>query len=185
MKNASLFFIALFLLVLFSCSPSVDQEKLNSLEVQIIKVDSSLARLRALDTSLILSTLDSLVWKIEYIQNYQTDTIPLETAQLLSNYYGLGKLIEGFSYSSAIEEQLKISKTQFQDLKHDYTQNILKKEEFKKFFLRESKDFEQLKQQILSMEKNWEVFKEKFEQYNPKVDSIVDSIEKKKENLRI
>lgn len=185
MKNAGLYLIVPLLLVSFSCNPPVDQEKLNKLDEQISEVDSCLAKLTLLDTSLVLKTFDSLVTKIEYIQKYQTDTIALETAQLLSRYYGLGKLIDGFANSTAIEEQLKISKQQFQDLRHDYTQDMLMTADFEEFFHIESKDFELLEQKIQIMEKSWEEFQKKIQLYNPKVDSIINSIESKKDSLKI
>lgn len=185
MRIKALFSIGICLFFIFSCQPTVDSQKVVEIDGQISEVEATLYAFQEIDTADVYEKFNNLIGNVQYIQKFQMDTMHLKTAQFISRYYGLARLIEDFNNYAEIEEQILISKKQFENLKHDYINNILDDKEFNEFFAVERNDFFLLQEQVGEMISNWEKFQEKLPEYNPKVDSIVHSIKTKRNSLRL
>lgn len=185
MKYLSIPFLCFSLCFMFSCKPSVNSEQVVKIDAQIDEVEKTLEEFRAVDTASLLRNYRNLIDNVRYIQKNYTDTISLKTAQFLSRYYRMRKLIEDYGDYASIEEEIEISIEQLEDLKYDYVNNVLSETKFNDYFTIEINNYFKLQERVQNMINNSEEFNKKFTEYNPKVDSIVKRIQSKKSNLRL
>lgn len=185
MKNLSISFLFFSLCYLFSCAPSVDSGKVKEIDEQLNEVEKTIEAFNAVDTSLLFENYNTLVNNVRYIQKNYADTISLSTAQFLSRYYRMRKLVEDYASYDTIEEELQTSKKQMQDLKYDYVNNVLKDKKFDEYFSIERNNFFKLQEKTQSMINDWQKFQKKYAEYNPKVDSIVNSLQRKRSSLSL
>ena len=173
------------LLMTYSCQPDLDSGKVEDIDQLILEAQSTLTQLHSIDTSQVQTGLKELMLNVQYIQKYHADTMSYETAQYLSRYYTLANLLKDYDSYEVVEKNLQLSKKQLEDLKHDYVNHAIEEDKFSQYFTEERNQLVQLQEKVQGMENNWRRFEEKAMEYNPKVDSIVNHIETKRNSLRL
>lgn len=185
MKLAFGLFSLLCMVMIFGCKPSIDSQKVEQLNTQINEVDQTLNQLHLIDTLQVYVGLQELMFNVQYIQKNHADTMSFKTAQFLSKYYDLVILLDDFRSYKTVEQDLMTNKNQLEDLKHDYLNGILAENKFTEYYTIEKNHLLILQEKVQKMESKWTIFEEKSREYNPKVDSIVNFIETKRNSLRL
>ena len=119
----------------FGCHTGVNQkhvQSLDSLYFISVKADSILGSIDLTEIEEISLTIEQ---KVKQFHAHYADTIPWETAKLISKYHRLkkafGKHLENNDY---IAKELHYTKNQLQNLKTDLENNVLKPDKFQIYY---------------------------------------------------
>ena len=138
----SLIVVSIFLL---GCNRGVSQKDLNALDSLYsasIKADSILELIN-------INEINEITLKIEHtvgqFHAHYADTIPWETAKLISKYHRLKKaFVKHIENNDYITKELNYTKIQLQNLKKDLENNVLKPEKFRLYYNIEAETLLQL-----------------------------------------
>lgn len=185
MNLSTLFFSVIIIGIFSSCNPFESSKEIRKIDSLHQEIKLSLNEFRQVDTASLNSSYEELLSNTKYIQKHNIDTLSLKLAQLLSEYYSMRRLIEAIENYDSVEEELLISLQQLEDLKHDFENDIIDQKKFREYYTIESNNFLMLQTKVVDMLNDWERFQDKFPQYNPVVDSLVNAIRTKRNSLKL
>ena len=140
-------FISLIVFSVFflGCNRGVSQKDLNALDSLYsvsIKADSLLGVINKIEINEITLKIEHTVGQFHA---HYADTIPWETAKLISKYHRLKKaFVKHIENNDYITKELNYTKTQLQNLKKDLENNVLKPEKFRLYYNIEAETLLQL-----------------------------------------
>ncbi len=144
---------------------------LDSLQVQLDKAEQAFL---SLDSSRASQTLSEVNKKLGRLNELITDTLSREEAQLLSSYRGIKKPLKEFTQKySGTKKEITVTRKQLQDLRHDLSKGIMKKEDADFHFKKETGLATLLINSLKLSSDAVPVFLERFDLLNPKIDSLV------------
>ncbi|MCB0795326.1 MAG: hypothetical protein KDB88_11370 [Flavobacteriales bacterium] len=124
MRTASVLFV---LLLLGACRESADPAMMAELDGMILRVDSLTDRLNMIDTERCDRMDSAFRHQRDGIEALLVDTITKDTAMIIGNYYramnkSLGRVRKQWN---EVHEELKKSRKQIEDLRHDLDRRLL------------------------------------------------------------
>ena len=153
---------------------SASVAKVNTLDSLRIKLDSAEQKFLQLDSTAAVAALDTVNAKLGKLGRLIVDTLEKAEAFLISDYRAIKKPLKEFLLKSGgTKKEIGITRKQLQDLAHDLTKGIIKKEEAEINFKKESALAEMLINSITMTTEVVPIFLKRFELLNPRIDSLV------------
>ncbi len=114
--------IFLYSCIFVSCSNSSTYTlQIKQLDSTLVVVDSAMQKIATIDTAKIVLALNEITSDLKACQEQINDTLPFETATLLSKYQSSVKPFKTILQKQKdVAEALSISKKQLQNLIHDF-----------------------------------------------------------------
>jgi hypothetical protein len=181
MKSAWYFVIPCVLLL--ACEQTHYPDEIRRLDSLRVELDSAELLHRRIDTTGFAEAGRKFTENLGFIQQTYTDgndTIPRDVALLMADYRDLKKPSQGFltSYERAREE-LRFSKDQIRDLKHDLENNLLDSGLVEEMVNEELQAVSELTAAIEQLKVSSEYTREKRKALEPRIDSLITALKKK------
>ena len=175
MRNIQILFIGLVCLSIVACTKGLNEDQSNKLNLLQSRLDSTLNKIEAVDTAKNRVSFDHFFENIRFIQEEMTDTITPELALFFDDYYSMRKAFKMYAQEyPLILNELKISKKQLADLKHDGEAGILEDGQFEKYYHLESNNLVLAEEKANEVLYAIETIEPMYDEMNPKVDSILN-----------
>lgn len=173
-------FIVLLATLSLGCERTHFSNEISSLDSLRAKLDSAERLHRLIDTTGFHEAGKVFTQKLTFIQQKYTeskDTIPRNVALLMANYRDLKKPSKGFipEYERTRKE-LKFSKDQIRDLKHDLQNNLLDTNIVVEMMNSERKAVEDVVARVGQLKLSSEFTRKKRSELEPRIDSLIQTL---------
>jgi hypothetical protein len=160
-----------------SCRQTNFQKEIGTIDSLLVKLDTIDLLHRRIDTTDFSKLSQRFTENLAYVQEIYTsreDTMPKDVALLMSDYRALKKPSKGLKdkYQKANEE-LKFSKSQLADLKHDLQNNLLDSILVQDMLQDERKAVEAIENSVQELKLSSEFTKTKRAELEPRIDSLI------------
>jgi len=168
--------------VALGCQRTHYAEEIRTLDSLRADLDSASNQFRLIDTTGFSNAGRVFTENLAYVQQKYTqseDTIPREVAMLMADYRDLKKPSKGFiSDYERTREELKFSKSQIRDLKHDLQNNLLDTNIVVEMLNDEIKAVEDVVSKVNQLKVSSEYTKQKRAELEPRIDSLIKELKK-------
>jgi len=169
-----------FLIVLFiTCNNPDRSSEIAKIDSLYTVLDTIAVNLKEVDTAGI-KTRNTEYWdNINEIKKNYNGT-PGDTAwTIVTQYGGIKKTFKKFLFNYHFwEKEIAFSKEQLDSLKYDVENNLITKEDFKKYFKGEEEAVNSLNQDIFFSIKNVDIYSGVFDTLNPKIIKVIETLKK-------
>jgi len=182
MKTLHPFFFAFaFISLVVSCKTETKYpNEIASLDSLYAVIDKTEIEFRAIDTAEVTRMLHVAEDHITFLKDIlKDDTMNFQSALLISNYHSVLKPFKAFSTNNrAVGEEAVYCKKQIRSLVHDLQKNAAPADSAKQYVASEISAGLQAQRSLEMMRSMVSETMEKFKLYNPRVETLVDSIQK-------
>lgn len=160
-----------------SCQQTNFQKEIVTIDSLLVKLDTIDLMHRRIDTTDFSKLGQRFSENLSYIQEVYTsreDTMPKDVALLMSDYRVLKKPSKGLSGNyQRTNEELKFSKSQLADLKHDLQNNLLDSILVQDMLQDEREAVEAIENSVQELKLSSEFTKTKRAELEPRIDSLI------------
>jgi len=165
-----------------SCERTHYKQEIVTIDSLQVRLDTVALMFRRIDTAGISDLSQKFSENLGFVQQAyikKKDTIPKDVALLMSDYRTLKKPATGFygNYQKAGEE-LKFSKRQLSDLKHDLQNNLLDSILVQEMLQGEMKAVGSVENSVQDLKLSSEFTKAKRAKIEPRIDSLIQVLKK-------
>lgn len=184
LKMKKIILLVIITSLLAACSSpdyTVEIRTLDSLQNALLNTEQSLLKL---DTTKAFNATQKVGFNLKYIQMHYKDTLPRSFAIFLNDYRSLKKPMAAFrsEYHNKLN-QLTFDQDQIKALKEDFKNGLYDKEEAKKYFDTETASARQTINSVEIMLKAMDRVLPRFDELNPRVDSVISALRKENETF--
>ncbi|MCZ4408593.1 hypothetical protein O3Q51_07225 [Cryomorphaceae bacterium 1068] len=169
--------------VITSCQQTNFQKEIVTIDSLLVKLDTIDLMHRRIDTTDFSKLGQKFSENLSYVQKVYTsreDTMPKDVALLMSDYRALKKPSKGLRDKyQRTNEELKFSKSQLADLKHDLQNNLLDSTLVQDMLLDESEAVSAIESSVQELKVSSEFTKTKRAELEPRIDSLIQVLKQK------
>jgi hypothetical protein len=166
-----------------ACGPNISDEQMAELSLLDSRLDSLSEQVNTIDSSKFMNYTKTFEKNIEFLQYDIKDTIPLETAFIVDEYYGLRKGLRKYSAEyPALKREVSTTKDQLYNLRNDVENGLIEPEQFNEYLKLEKENIDQIQSVSEVMKPKLQIAMPLFEEKNPQIDSIIQVYKAKQMN---